>query len=521
MSISKKFAAIASAAAVVASGVFVAAPAQAETTQAALTRLASPIVERKVDAVTKEVKYLAGERIQLSFNGGFSQSALQANIQAGDKLVIAPNVTVVSGTAPTGPSTFVSLSYNYGQTSGNSNALETTFTDVPTSLWMNVNYSAVAVTDITLTIKPTFTVDGYEFVEADFTNTNTNASTGYFMPGTRNNAPVLGHDIDDRIFYDVPDACVDLTAVAEGDVLEAIYDLSDGTSQVGTADAMWAVRNSQGMSSGWGNDMTYTVPAIAEGNTLSFGGPIFVEPVVEGKTYTFNGVKVVKQGTETNLLTHCKETKATGALTVAGTTVTGTLTTTADGSGMTGFDTYACMLYAVADTGFATIVKSGAASRFGMNGPNANPTCNIANVPAGTYKMGIRGISYNGVGSEKILDGTVTVTGSVTPPVKKAPKLPTIATKVKAGKFLTIALHATKGTSKTAANADGLVTKVALTSASKGYCSLTPVIKSKKITGYTVKGLKVHAAKCAVTVTVTGNASFNSVTKTYKVAVTK
>jgi hypothetical protein len=156
-----------------------------------------------------------------------------------------------------------------------------------------------------------------------------------------------------------------------------------------------------------------------------------------------------------------------------------------------------------------------------MNGPVANPTCNIANVAAGTYKLGIRGYSYNGVGSEKILDGTVTVAGSVTPPAKKAPKLPTVATKVKAGKFLTIALHATKGTAKTAANADGLVTKVALTAASKGYCSLTPVIKSKKITGYTVKGLKVHAAKCAVTLTVTGNASFNSVTKTIKVAVTK
>ncbi len=524
MSISKKFAAIVSAAAVVASGVFVAAPAQAETTQAALTRLAGSIVERKIDPVTKEVKFRAGDNIQLSWGGSFKLSALEANIQAGDKLVVDPGVNVVTGSAPTGTRNYVNINYYIGQTSGNSSTLETTFSGAPTSIYANINYNGVAASDVTLTLNPTFTVDGYTFVADDFNNSNVNASTGYFMPGSRNNAPVVGREIDDRIIFDVADACVDLTGIVEGDVLEATYDLSDGTGPITNSGfASWAVRNDQGMSQGgFGEGLTYTVPVIQAGYKLSLGGSVYVEPVVEGKTYSFNGVKVVKQGSTTNLLTHCKETKATGVLTVTGSTVTGTLTTTADSSGMMGgFDSYACMLYAATDTNFATVVKSGSASRFGMNGPVANPTCNIANVAAGTYKLGIRGYSYNGVGSEKILDGTVTVAGSVTPPAKKAPKLPTVATKVKAGKFLTIALHATKGTAKTAANADGLVTKVALTAASKGYCSLTPVIKSKKITGYTVKGLKVHAAKCAVTLTVTGNASFNSVTKTIKVAVTK
>ncbi|MEY2676763.1 MAG: hypothetical protein RL510_783 [Actinomycetota bacterium] len=524
MSISKKFAAIVSAAAVVASGVFVAAPAQAETTQAALTRLAGSIVERKIDPVTKEVKFRAGDNIQLSWGGSFKLSALEANIQAGDKLVVDPGVNVVTGSAPTGTRNYVNINYYIGQTSGNSSTLETTFSGAPTSIYANINYNGVAASDVTLTLNPTFTVDGYTFVADDFNNSNVNASTGYFMPGSRNNAPVVGREIDDRIIFDVAGACVDLTGIVEGDVLEATYDLSDGTGPITNSGfASWAVRNDQGMSQGgFGEGLTYTVPVIQAGYKLSLGGSVYVEPVVEGKTYSFNGVKVVKQGSTTNLLTHCKETKATGVLTVTGSTVTGTLTTTADSSGMMGgFDSYACMLYAATDTNFATVVKSGSASRFGMNGPVANPTCNIANVAAGTYKLGIRGYSYNGVGSEKILDGTVTVAGSVTPPAKKAPKLPTVATKVKAGKFLTIALHATKGTAKTAANADGLVTKVALTAASKGYCSLTPVIKSKKITGYTVKGLKVHAAKCAVTLTVTGNASFNSVTKTIKVAVTK
>lgn len=526
MSISKKLAAVISAAGVVASMFAVATPASAETTVAALTRLAAPIVERKIDPVTKEVKYRAGDMIQLSWGGSFSGPALAANIQAGDKLVIDAGINVVSGTAPTNPRSNANLSYQYGQTPGNSNTLETTFTDVPTSIYANINYNATAATDVTLTFNPTFTVDGYTFVEADFNNFNSNASTGYFMPGSRTNTPIVGRDIDERIIFDVSDACVNLTGLVEGDVLEASYDLTDGTSQVGNTTPSWSVRNSSGMSQGaWGEELTYTLPAIQEGNTLVFGGMVNVSPVEEGKTYSFNGVKVVKQGTTENLLTHCKETKATGVLTVTGSTVTATLTTTADTTGGMmggGFDLYACALYAVADTNFATVVKSGSASRYGMNGPVTNPACNIGNVPAGTYKMGIRGYSYSGLASEKILDGTVTVTGGVTPPpAKKAPKVPTILTKVKAGKTFNIALHSTKGTSKTAANLDGLVTKVALTAASKGYCSLTPIVKSKKITGYTVKGLKVHAAKCAVTLTITGNASFNSVTKTVKVNVTK
>jgi hypothetical protein len=526
LSISKKFAAIVSAAAVVASGFVAAAPASAETTPAALTRLAAPIVERKIDEVTKQVQYRAGEMIQLSWGGSFNMAALAANIQAGDKMVIDPGINVITGTAPTNPRNNVNLSYNMGQTMGNSSTLETTFTDVPTSIYANINYNATAVTDVTLTINPTFTVDGYTFVAADFNNFSSNASTGYFMTGSRNNAPIVGREIDDRIIFDVADACVDLTGLVEGDVLEASYDLSDGTNQVGVKNPMWSVRNEQGMSQGaWGEEATYTLPAVQAGYRVVFGGMLYVSPVEEGKTYTFNGVKVVKQGTTANLLTHCKETKATGVLTVTGSTVTGTLTTTADTAGGMmggGFDIYACALYAVADTNFATVVKSGSASRYGMNGPVANPTCNIGNVPAGTYKMGIRGISYNGIASEKILDGTVTVAGSVPVVVKKkTPRVPTIATKVKAGKTFTIALHSTKGTAKTAANLDGLVTKVALTAASKGYCSLTPVIKSKKITGYTVKGLKVHAAKCTVALSVTGNASYNSLTKTVRVNVTK
>jgi hypothetical protein len=60
---------------------------------------------------------------------------------------------------------------------------------------------------------------------------------------------------------------------------------------------------------------------------------------------------------------------------------------------------------------------------------------------------------------------------------------------------------------------------VAISSASKKYCSITKVIKSKKITGYSVKGLK--AGKCSVVVTITGTSAFNSLTKTVSVTVSK
>ena len=100
---------------------------------------------------------------------------------------------------------------------------------------------------------------------------------------------------------------------------------------------------------------------------------------------------------------------------------------------------------------------------------------------------------------------------------KKAPKAPTVATKVKKGKTFLISLDATKGTSTKGANSDGLPTVVTVATASKTKCSVTKVVKSGKITGYTVKGLK--AGNCSVVVTITGNTAFNSLTKTTVVKV--
>ena len=217
------------------------------------------------------------------------------------------------------------------------------------------------------------------------------------MPGSKQNVPVLGHSIDSAIRFVTMNACVNTTGLAAGDTLEASFDVNDGTAPVGEKDYMWSVRNSEGMPQGAGGmEETFEVPVIADGYKLTFGGNVEISPVVDGKTYTFAGYKVVKQGSSTNLLTHCKDTLATGTLSVSGSAVTGTLNSTPDGGGgsmpsMGSFDSYSCALYAIADTGFVTPVKTASAYLFGQFGPVTNPTCTIGNVASGTYKMGIRG----------------------------------------------------------------------------------------------------------------------------------
>ena len=102
---------------------------------------------------------------------------------------------------------------------------------------------------------------------------------------------------------------------------------------------------------------------------------------------------------------------------------------------------------------------------------------------------------------------------------KKTPKAATVATKVKIGKTFIVALHATRGTAAKGANADLLPTVVSVASSSKAFCSATKIVKSGKITGYTIKGLK--AGKCSVVVTITGSSTFNASTKTTVVTVSK
>ena len=492
---------------------FTSSPANAETTDNALTRYTAAVVKRTIDPTSKEVKFLAGERVSIELFGNFKQSAL-TNITAGKTLVINPGVSVVAGSPLTNTSTYLTM---YG--SKFSNNLETTFESAPTSIGLSLSFNASATSDVTLKFDPTFTVDSYSFGAADFSFYERSASTGYFAQGSRTNAPVIAKAIDSSISFSTPTACIKMVDVRKDDVLEVSYDVNDGLAQAGSKEYNFSTRDAQGMPVGGfsnPNSTTYTVPEVPAQGSISFEGYFGFSPVVTGKTYTFASYKVVKRGTSANLLTHCSETNATGVPSVTGTTVTGTIDTTADRSGfMSKFDAYSCILYSSTDTNFATPIMNSTA--YAMGGGPTSPTCVSRNVPAGTYKMGIRGFGRDGIGSEKILTGSVTVAGSVTPPAKKAPKAPTVATKVNKGKTFVISLHATKGTSTKGANSDGLPTVVAVSSASKKFCSATKIVKSGKITGYTIKGLK--AGNCSVVVTITGSSAFNALTKTTVVKV--
>ena len=105
------------------------------------------------------------------------------------------------------------------------------------------------------------------------------------------------------------------------------------------------------------------------------------------------------------------------------------------------------------------------------------------------------------------------------PVVKNTPQNPKVSTRLKVRKSSVIKLHSTLGTRSKGANSDGLTTVVTIAKASKKICSVTKVVKKKKVTGYKIKGRK--AGKCSVVVTITGNSSFESSTQTTVVNVRK
>jgi hypothetical protein len=164
------------------------------------------------------------------------------------------------------------------------------------------------------------------------------------------------------------------------------------------------------------------------------------------------------------------------------------------------FDSYSCALYAIADTGFVTPVKTASAYLFGQFGPVTNPTCTIGNVASGTYKMGIRGISYSGIGSEKILSGSVTVGGAVTPPAPKAKvtqKVPAIAKTVKVKKTISFMKTTNAKLLMVVKNATPKICKVAVKGAN-----------------FTVTGLK--PGNCKITLSQKGSATANPLKATVK-----
>ncbi len=158
--------------------------------------------------------------------------------------------------------------------------------------------------------------------------------------------------------------------------------------------------------------------------------------------------------------------------------------------------------YTSTDVTKCTVSASGVVTAVATSG-----TCTIAANQAGND-------TYSAAAQK-----TLAITIAAVAPVKSAPKVPTVATKLKVGKLVTVALSVTQGTAAKGANVDGLATVVSAAPASKAFCSVVKVVKAKKITGYAVKGLK--AGKCSIVVTITGNDIYNSLAKTVVATVTK
>ena len=530
LSFTKKLAAVVSAAAIIVTGVVSAAPANAKSFDALVTDNIMASVKRTVDPTTHQATFFAGEQASFSYSATLKPSAL-AQITSSTPVVISSGFSVVSGPTPAFISSFGSSTATLNGTTDRgemmtpATSFSKTYASTPTALNFNINANAALTAESVIAFNPTVTIGGVALTADDLNIGYTSASAyigGMQMDGS--NIPVTSvtaRAVDSQLNFQAPRVCIDTTSLAVGDVLEGSFTVSDGTANVGNFNPMWSVRNAQGMmQGGMGSQSTWTVTdaALVSGNKAGITGNLIISAPVAGTTYTFTGFKVNKQGQTANLITSCGTTAATATTTATGTTVNVVINTTADAAVM--YESYVCNLYASADTAHATVVKSGSAWLFGPNGPMANPTCEIPNVPAGTYTVALIGQSYMaGVGSEKFLDGTVTVSGSVTPAAKKAPKVPTVVTKLKIGKSATVVLHATKGTASKGANVDGLATVVSVAAASKAYCSVTKTVKSGKINGYAIKGLK--AGKCSVVVTITGNATYNALTKTIVVTVSK
>ena len=488
-------------------------------------------LDRNVDPSTHQVTFYAGENMRIYFSASVKTAVLTAKATSGAVVTVDPGFSVVSGTLPATARKSIYLNGMAGQANwnvGNTSTQDTvskTLDATQNSLSTNVNITGAIASDVTVTFNPVFKIGDYTLTADDFTYTNNNVGTaaGVTMAGSTP-TPVTARAADAMINFDVPQLCVNLTGLATGDVISADIAVSDGTSNVGDQMPYWMVKNADGTGV-WGpgfssSNTSYTLPALTEGQYITVSGSNSVTPTA-GKTYTFGGFKVVKDGTTTNLVKSCGATAATAVLSVNAGSVVATLTPGADAGGMMGnkYDMYQCNLYASTDSAHATVIKSSVAFLWGMTGPLTNPACTISGAPAGTYSVSVRGLSMgmNGTSDEKFIDGTVTVTAVA--PAKSAPKVPAVLTKVKVAKTITVALSTTKGTAAKGANVDGLPTTVTIATASKAYCSVTAVKKSGKITSYTVKGLK--AGKCSVVLTITGNATYNSLTKTVAVTVSK
>jgi len=511
----KKLALIGVAAATLVGMIGLAAPAQADTPASAWVGFDTASMQRSATAGV--VNGYAGEALNVSVSLMYSMAGL-SGVATGDVITVNPNITVDSAKASLSTPSIMMTP----QIGGSVISAASPWTTTGTLQTLSVNvFAYVRITaNTSVTVLPTVT-----YTHGGTTTTLTPSSspsvTTTVMGSTSRNSVTASADDSNVMFSSAP-LCISTTGLTTGDVLE-----SQLTTNTGSFSNMTSWFSSNGNVGPGG---TYTLPALPSGEKVKVTPRVSLSSATSGTTYSLTSLKVVKQGETTDRLTECGaiSTPSTVALNSAGTGVTATVDMTAAGSNYTNIG---CAAYLTSDTTHSTPIGYGVG---GKTSPSATSgVCGINNLADGTYSVGIRvwgflGASYpmtsETFSTNTITKGTAVVTPAPTTPAKADPTKPSIGSSVKVGKTFKIALKTTGGTKTTGANAQGLVTKVTVASASKAYCSVTPIVDKKKmITGYTVKGLKKSAGAktCTLTLAITGNSSYNTVSQAFTVTVKK
>lgn len=516
----KKFSALTAIAGLVATAlVAVASPASAESGAAFVKRTATYYMDRTVSDAGTVVTH-AGDSLRLSFEANLKTSALNS-FSSGDVLNLVPNVTS-TGTF-TSINSYVSINYSAGSNgqdseNGENPTASVTFPATPTYVNVFVSINAYASTEGTITFNPQ--VKKGDVALNSSTDLNIQAKSATRTNNGVGSTSVTAAAEDTNLNYMFKGMCIATTGLAENDTLTLTAALSDGESNnLGTiGNANWAKFQPGDMPMSTNSGSTYTVPAITAGDVIQINAELSVTGVTANKQYSIADYKVTKGGTELPLI-GCDTTNATVTSAVYTsprllvTVNTATDTRTAGGMTSNKYMQYSCVLYAAGDSAHNTVIASGMG--YGMGMTYSSVGCSIFSPPAGTYTVGVRGLSWSMASNEVFSNTTVTVGGA---PAKTNPTFPKIASKVKKGKSITMALSSTRGTTTAGKTAQGLVAKV--TSTTKKICTVATVKnKSKKITGYSVKG--VAKGTCKITVAITGNASFNTQSKVLTISVTK
>ena len=509
----KQYSVVAAAIALVASSfVAQASPANADTLSSFATQYAQPYMSRPLNS-QHQVTFTTGERIHLDYWTALNNTAL-AGLHSGDVLTFNPHFSM-TGTV-SGEYLESGLGTSDGQNYPN---LKTAMTFTLTGTTQDrasaaFAYEALATSTVVITFNPEYKVGNTAFTSADFSQGSYFDLQSY--SGFGESSRVVAKADDTALSFHVPGACISASSVTAGDVLTFTTTISDGTSNdLGTvAPYWWTWPGGYTSSYDNGQGTTYTVPAMQHSTDLiNVNTRITLNSVTAGRTYSVYQFKVTKNGVEVPLV-GCSTLGATGAaVAITGSNVTLGLNLAPDADGgFVQYEGYGCALYALSDTTHSTVVARAAAA---IEDPTlTSATCSFTNVPNGNYTVGLRAKTPNRTSSEKFLPGVVTVGP------KTDPTFPTVASKVTKGKSITIALSSTLGTKTQGKTTQGLNFKASVSSAAKKFCTVTAVKNSaKKITGYSIKGVKKSASSCKVNLSITGDGQYNSKSKTVTVKV--